>query len=125
VSHPPLLEEGPLPADLASAVSEAPKANENQDGDDVEGSVEDTSSTTSPPLALSKETCIDKKRKREELVSLSTSAQRTAAGEPLFKKKMLNFLASWHRKFSLRSMVLLYLLYSFRVVKNLFSFCFQ
>jgi hypothetical protein len=73
VSRPPLLEEGPIPVDLASAISEAPEAEENQDIDDVEGSEEDTSST-SPPPALSEDTCVDKKRKRvEELASLSTS----------------------------------------------------
>jgi hypothetical protein len=82
VSRPPLLEEGPLSADLASAASEAPEAEENQDGSDAEGSEEDTSSTTSPPPALSEDTCVDRKRKRvEELASSSTSIQRTAAGE--------------------------------------------
>jgi hypothetical protein len=35
----------------------------------------------SPPPALSEETCIDKKRKHEELASLSTSAPKTATGE--------------------------------------------
>jgi hypothetical protein len=73
---------GPLPVDLASAVSEAPEAEENQDGDDAEGSEDETSSTTSPPLALSEDLVVDKKRKRvEELASSSTSVQRTAAGE--------------------------------------------
>jgi hypothetical protein len=67
--------EGPLAADLASTVSEAPEAEENQDGDEVEESEEDTSSTTSPPPALSEDTGIDKKRKRiDELASSSTSA---------------------------------------------------
>jgi hypothetical protein len=81
VSRPPLPKEGPIPADLASAISEAPEAEENQDGDDAEGSEEDTSST-SPPPTLFEDTCVDKKRKRvEELASLSTSIQRTAAGE--------------------------------------------
>jgi hypothetical protein len=80
-SRPPLPEEGPIPADLASAISEAPEAEENQDGDDAKGSEEDTSST-SPPPALSEDTCVDKKRKRvEELASSSTSIQRIAAGE--------------------------------------------
>jgi hypothetical protein len=37
---------------------------------------------TSPPPALSKDTCVDKKRKRvDELTSSSTSVQRTAASE--------------------------------------------
>jgi hypothetical protein len=52
VSHPPLLEAGPLSADLASPVSEAPEADESQDGDDAEESEEETSSSTSPPPVL-------------------------------------------------------------------------
>jgi hypothetical protein len=83
VSRPPLPEEGPLP-DLASAVSEAPEAEENQDEDDAEVSEDDMSSTMSPPPALSEDLVVDKKRKRvEELASSSTSVQRTAAGEAL------------------------------------------
>jgi hypothetical protein len=65
---------------LASTVSEAPEADENQDGDEAEESEEDTSSMTSPPPALSKDTGIDKKRKRvDEFASSSTSTQRTTA----------------------------------------------
>jgi hypothetical protein len=80
VSLPPLPEEGPLAADLASTVFEAPEAEESQDEDEAEESEENTSSTTSPPPALSKDTGIDKKRKRvDELASSSTSAQRTMA----------------------------------------------
>jgi hypothetical protein len=82
VSRPPLPEEGPLPADLAYTVFEAPEADENQDEDDAKESEEDTISTTSPPPALSEDTCADKKRKRvDELTSLSTSVQRTVANE--------------------------------------------
>jgi hypothetical protein len=99
VSRPPLPEEGPIPVDLASAVFKAPKAEENQDGDDAEGSEEDTSSTTSPPPALSEDTCVDKKRKRvEELASSSTSIQRTAAGEaPVHQEdlELFDFMASY------------------------------
>jgi hypothetical protein len=98
VSRPPLPEEGPLLADLASAVSKAPKAEENQDGDDAEVSEDDTSSTTSPPPAISKDLVVDKKRKRvEELASSSTSVQRTAAGEALVQEddlELFDFLAS-------------------------------
>jgi hypothetical protein len=98
VSRPPLLEEGPLPADLASAASEAPEAKENQDGGDAEGSEEDTSSMTSPPPALSEDTCVDRKRKRvEELASSSTSIQRTAAGEAPVQEddlELFDFMAS-------------------------------
>jgi hypothetical protein len=82
ISRPPLPEAGPLPADLASSASEAPKADENQDGDDTEESEQDTSSTTSPPPALSEDTGVDKKRKRvDELASSSTSVQKTVADE--------------------------------------------
>jgi hypothetical protein len=63
VSRPPLPEAGPLSADLASSVSEAPEADENQDGDDAKESEEDTSSSTSPPPVHSEDTSIDKKRK--------------------------------------------------------------
>jgi hypothetical protein len=82
ISRPPLPEEGPLPADLDSSVSEAPEAEENQDRDDAEESEEDTSSTTSPPPALSQDTGADKKRKRvDDFTSSSTSLQRTAANK--------------------------------------------
>jgi hypothetical protein len=98
VSRPPLPEEGPIPTDLAFAVSEAPEAEENQDGDDVEGSEEDTSSTTLPPPALSEDTCVDKKRKRvEELASSSTSIQRATAGEAPVQEEdleLFDFMAS-------------------------------
>jgi hypothetical protein len=80
VSRPSFPEAGPLPADLASSVSEAPEAEENQDGDEAKESEEDTSSTTSPPPTLSEDTGVDKKRKRvDEFGSSSTSPQRTAA----------------------------------------------
>jgi hypothetical protein len=98
VSRPPLPEEGPLPADLGSAVSEAPEAEENQDGDDVEISEDETSSTTSPPPALSEDLVVDKKRKCvEELASSSTSIQRTAAGETLVQEddlELFDYMAS-------------------------------
>jgi hypothetical protein len=75
VSRPPLPEEWPLLADLASSVSEAPEAEENQDGDDAEESEEDTSSSTSPPPVLAEDTVVDKKRKRvDEFASLSSAA---------------------------------------------------
>jgi hypothetical protein len=80
VSCPPLPEAGPLPADLASSVSEAPEAEENQDGNDAEESKEDTSSTTSPPPVLAEDTGVDKKRKHvDEFASSSSSLQRAAA----------------------------------------------
>jgi hypothetical protein len=67
-----------------SATSEAPKAEDSQDGDKGEDSLERTSSTTSPPPALSEDLGVDKKRKRvEEFASSSASAHKTVAGETL------------------------------------------
>jgi hypothetical protein len=75
VSHPPLPEAGPLPADLALSVSEAPEADESQDGYDAEESEEETSSSTSPPPVLAEDAGVDKKRKRvDEFASLSSAA---------------------------------------------------
>jgi hypothetical protein len=69
--------------DPASAASEAPETDDGQDGDDAEISREESGSTLLPPPAVSKEPSLDKKRKRvDELLSLSTSAQRDAPGEP-------------------------------------------
>jgi hypothetical protein len=83
VSLPPLPEGGPIQADPVSATSEAPEADKSQDGDDAEVSLDENSSTTSPPPAYSEEPSLDKKRKRvEELLSLSTAAPKNAAGEP-------------------------------------------
>jgi hypothetical protein len=65
-----------------SAASEAPEAEDSQDGDEGEDSLEGTSSTTSPPPALSEDLGLDKKRKRvEELASSSASARKNVAGE--------------------------------------------
>jgi hypothetical protein len=62
--------------------SEAPETEDSQDGDKREDSLERTSSTTSPPPALSKDLGVDKKRKRiKEFASSSASALRTVAGE--------------------------------------------
>jgi hypothetical protein len=83
ISCPPLLEGGPIQADPVSAASEAPEADESQDGDSAEVLLEEDSSTTLPPPAHSEEPSLDKKRKRvEELLSSSTSAPKNAAGEP-------------------------------------------
>jgi hypothetical protein len=83
VSHPPLPEEGPIQVDPVSTTSEAPEADEGQDGDDAEISLEESSSTTSPPPTNSEEPSLDKKRRcLEELLSSSTSAPKNAAGEP-------------------------------------------
>jgi hypothetical protein len=65
-----------------SAASEAPEAEDSQEGDEVEYSLEGTSSTTSPPPALSEDLGLDKKRKRvTELLSSSTSAHKNVTGE--------------------------------------------
>jgi hypothetical protein len=83
VSRPPLPEGGPIQADPVSATSEAPEADEDQDGDDADVSLEENSSTTSPPPAHLEEPSLDKKRKRvDELLSSSTSASKNAVGEP-------------------------------------------
>jgi hypothetical protein len=82
VSRPPLPEEGPIQADHASVASEAPKANDCQDKDDVEVSLEESRSTMSPPPACSEEPSLDKKRKHlDELISSSTSSPKDAPGE--------------------------------------------
>jgi hypothetical protein len=83
VSRPPLLREGPIQADPASAASEAPEADEGQDRDDVEVSREESGSTLSPPPTNSEEPSLDKKRKHlDELLSSSTSSPKDAPGEP-------------------------------------------
>jgi hypothetical protein len=65
-----------------SAASEAPEAEDSQDGEEAEDSLEGTSSTTSPPPALSEDLGLDKKRKRVmELLSLSTFAHKNVIGE--------------------------------------------
>jgi hypothetical protein len=65
-----------------SAASKAPEAEDSQDGDEGKDSLERTSSTMSPPPALSKDLGVDKKRKCvEEFASSSASAHKTVAGE--------------------------------------------
>jgi hypothetical protein len=82
VSRPPLLEGGAIPNVPVSAASKAPETEDSQDGDEGEDSLERTSSTTSPPPALSEDIGVDKKRKRvEEFASSSASALKTVAGE--------------------------------------------
>jgi hypothetical protein len=84
VSRPPLPEGGAIQNVPVSAASEAPEAEDSQDGDKGEDSLERTSSTTSPPPALSKDLGVDRKRKRVgEFASSSASAHKTVAGETL------------------------------------------
>jgi hypothetical protein len=59
---------------LASPASEAPEADESQDGDDVKESEDETSSSTSPPPALAEDVGVDKKRKRVDEIASSSSA---------------------------------------------------
>jgi hypothetical protein len=100
VSRPPLPEGGPIQADPISATSKAPEADESQDGDDAEVSLEENSLTTSPPPAHSEEPSLDKKRKHvEELLSSSTSAPKNVVGEPLLPIFLkLKFLTFWTRE---------------------------
>jgi hypothetical protein len=84
VLRPPLPEGGAIPNVPVSAAFEAPEAEDSQDGDKGEDSLERTSSTTSPPPVLSKDLGVDRKRKRvEEFASLSASAHKTVARETL------------------------------------------
>jgi hypothetical protein len=82
VSRPPLPEGGPIQDILVSATFEAPEAEDSQDGDDAKGSLEETSSTTSPPPAHLEDLGLDRKRKHvEELLSSSTSTPKSVARE--------------------------------------------
>jgi hypothetical protein len=80
VSRPSLLEGGAIPHVPVSAASKAPETEDSQDGDEGEDLLERTSSTTSPPPALSKDLVVDKKRKHvEEFASSSASAPKIVA----------------------------------------------
>jgi hypothetical protein len=71
-----------------SAASEAPKAEDSQEVDEAEDSLEGTSSTTLPPPALSEDLGLDKKRKRvTELLSSSTSVHKNVIGETSMLEK--------------------------------------
>jgi hypothetical protein len=76
------------------SVSEAPEANENQDGDDAQESKEDTSSSTSPPLVHSEDTAIDKKRKRVNEFASSSSTAADKASVPAGDMEYFDLLAS-------------------------------
>jgi hypothetical protein len=82
VSHPPLPEGGAIQDVSISAASESPEVEDSHDGDEAEDSLEGTSSTMSPPPALSEDLGLDKKRKCvKELLSSITSAHKSVAGE--------------------------------------------
>jgi hypothetical protein len=94
VSHPPLPEAGPLLADLAAPASEAPEADESQDGDDVEESEDETSSSTSPPPALAEDVGVDKKGKHVDDIASSSSAAAGKASVEVEDLEYFNMLAS-------------------------------
>jgi hypothetical protein len=82
VSRPPIPEGGDIQYVPISAASEAPETKDSYDGDEGEDSLERSSSTMSPPPALSKDIVVDRKRKRvEEIASSRDSAPKTVAGE--------------------------------------------
>jgi hypothetical protein len=73
---------GAIPNVPVSVASEAPGAEDSQDGEEGGDSLERTSSTMLPPPALSEDIGVGKKRKRaEESTSSSASAHKTVAGE--------------------------------------------
>jgi hypothetical protein len=83
VSRPHLPKEGPIEADPAPTGSEAPEADENQDRDEAEGSMEESISTTSPPPDVFEDRDLEKKRKHVgDVASSSTSVLKDASGEP-------------------------------------------
>jgi hypothetical protein len=73
-------------------VSEAPEADESQDEDDIDESKEETSSSTSPTPTLAEDVSVDKKRKRvDEIASLSSAA---AGKAPVTVEEYFDLLAS-------------------------------
>jgi hypothetical protein len=102
VSRPHLPEEGPIETDPAPAGSEAPEADENQDTDEAEGSLEESDSTTSPPPAISEDRDLEKKRKRiGDVASSSTSILKDASGSLLLPGILSQTCSScWTHKFT-------------------------
>jgi hypothetical protein len=87
-SRPPLPEEGPLVAEIASFELEAPETVENQGGDGFEGSLEGSMSTQSPPLAEFEEQDVGRKRKhQEDLISLGSSKLKDVPEDQSTSKK--------------------------------------
>jgi hypothetical protein len=87
VSRPHLPEEGPIDVVSVPAESEAPEASETQDGDEAEGSVEDSESTLSPPPVDSDDKGPRKKQKQiEDLASSDTSIPTNASEGPAAAK---------------------------------------
>jgi hypothetical protein len=76
------------------SVSEAPEADDIQDGDDAEESEEDTSSSTSSPPVQPEDTGLDKKRKRVDKFASSSSAATDKASVPAGEMEYFDLLAS-------------------------------
>jgi hypothetical protein len=95
VSRPPLPEEGPIQADPISATSKAPETKESQDGDDAEGSLEGTSSTTSPPPAHSEDLVLTRRGNvlRNSFLRVPL-LPRLLSGSLLLPMRMRNFSTS-------------------------------
>jgi hypothetical protein len=79
---------------MASFVSEAPEAEENQDGDDAKESEEDTSSSTSPPPVLAEDTGVNKKRKHVDEFASSSSGVADKASVLAGDMEYFDLLAS-------------------------------
>jgi hypothetical protein len=87
-SLPPLPEEGPLFIEAASSDPEAPENVESHGGDGVEGSLEGSGSTQSPPPAESEEQDACRKTKCQEyLISSGTSKSIDVPYDPSTSKK--------------------------------------
>jgi hypothetical protein len=81
-SRPPLPEEGPLNVEATPDEFEAPKAGNNQDGNEVKGSLERSDSMVLPSLVESETQAAERKQKcTEELTSLGTSNPKYAPRE--------------------------------------------
>jgi hypothetical protein len=86
-SRPPLPEEGPINAEPAPVDSRAPEACENQDRDEVEGSLEGSDSSLLPPLTESEAQGVEKKQKHmEDLTSSGTSNPKDVPQEQTTSK---------------------------------------
>jgi hypothetical protein len=79
--------------------SEALETKDSHDEDEDEDSLERTSSTMSPPPALSEDIVVNKKRKRvEEIASSNASTPNTVAGEsfePEDGGELFDYMDSW------------------------------
>jgi hypothetical protein len=75
-------------------VSEAPEADESQDGVDVEELEDETSSSTSPPPALAEDVGVNKKWKRVDDIASSSSAAAGKASVEMEDPEYFDMLAS-------------------------------